>query len=223
MREANIYSKRVIRARRNDVEEVLSQASPAIAVSVKEGILMITQNRGRSAEKIFQIYNRVGAVMIGNIEDIQIIRKELVRESIILGDLTYSPKEVTAEVLSDVLAKTFKKTFYDFSSRPFEMEAIIVQVDEAPENDQIYSVSFDGRINKLPAAIIGKYGAKEENGKLLKAMEEIEKESTTLREYRSAVGILDGHSGPAGKFEIKYMKRSVLGPDEEFENILVAA
>lgn len=222
MRDMFIYSEQIKNRRKSDVKDVLSKSSPAVVLTTEEGILMITQNRDVSTEKIFNIYDKVSCAMIGDLEDISLIRAELIRESTTLGDLTYSPNEVTAEVLSKAVSKLLKTTFDNFSLRPLHIETIISQVGKEPSKDQIYKVAFDGRITKSPLEIIGNYGKNNDGDQFLTAINSLSGiHAVDEWTNKTALDKIIGAMSANRKWEIKYMDRAKLKERGEFDNVLI--
>lgn len=225
------YSIEALASRFKSVKENLFEAKPALVLSCVEGILFITITQLPKDEiliqdKIFHIYNNLAGVMIGNYEDICLFRQELIRESIILGDIMYSPKEVSAEILGIHFSKSIKSNFENLLVKPFEVEMIIAQVKDKQERDEIYTISFDGRLKKsLKAGIVGNYKKDDE---LVKKFEEIKnnhKPNVSYNEILKQIGNphlnydKDKLSSNL-KWEIKLLKRPVF-ETTEFDELLI--
>ena len=220
MRESFIYSGQFRNKRKADIKEVLSKSSPAVVLTTEEGVLLITKNKSLSTEKVFNIYGKVSCAMIGDLNEIDIIRAELINESTTLGDLSYSPNEVTAEILSKAVSKLFKSAFDNFSAKPFYLEAIIAEAGENPGDDQIYKVSFDGKLERSSMEIIGAYKESDDGNKFINALNALKiknmTNNTALQEITEIFGPTNDH-----KWEIKYIDRLKIKEIGEFESPLI--
>src|SRR5258708_12835392 len=58
----------------------------------------------------------------------------------------YDRQDVTARGLANWYAQTLGTIFTD-SPKPFEVEIVVAEVAEAPAEDQIYRITFDGSVN----------------------------------------------------------------------------
>jgi proteasome alpha subunit len=58
----------------------------------------------------------------------------------------YDRQDVTARGLANWYAQTLGSIFTD-SMKPFEVEIVVAEVAEAPAEDQIYRITFDGSVN----------------------------------------------------------------------------
>src|SRR5258708_17773679 len=58
----------------------------------------------------------------------------------------YDRQDVTARGLANWYAQTLGTIFPD-SPKPFEVEIVVAEVAEAPAEDQIYRITFDGSVN----------------------------------------------------------------------------
>ncbi len=58
----------------------------------------------------------------------------------------YDRQDVTARGLANWYAQTLGTIFTD-SPKPFEVEIVVAEVGDAPADDQIYRITFDGSVN----------------------------------------------------------------------------
>jgi len=241
---SQIYSPARISKRRKQIKEILSRSIPVAVFSIKDGIVMITKNK-RPEPKIFTVHNRVAVGAIGNYEEIQEMRTTLISDSLVI-EMMYSPKDVSAEVIAKGLSSLLKDNFYNVLYKPFEIELAIAQVNEKQEEDQIFYVSFDGRITESRIVIVGsEYQKKEENNnsdngekddrsEILKIFDELKSQYSSNLSSLSSQDVLKiimdmmdkneneiaGQSMQSAVWEIKLLDRRKLGENEEFEDIL---
>jgi proteasome alpha subunit len=123
------------------VDNKLAQGSPVVALSIEEGILILTYRR--NVHKIFEIYDRLGYAAVGQQSDIEALRVAAIDFAHQEG-FNRSEQDVTVQRVVTALSGAVKKAFADFSSSPFVARSLFAEVGPQPEND-IYSVlDFDG-------------------------------------------------------------------------------
>lgn len=123
------------------VETRLAQGSPVLAVSVEEGILILTYRR--NARKIFEIYDRLAFGGIGQQSDIEALRVAAIDFAHQEG-FNRSEQDVTISRVVTALSGPVKKAFADFSSAPFVARILFAEVAPRPEDDTYSVLDFDG-------------------------------------------------------------------------------
>jgi len=114
---------------------------PALAVSLNEGILVLTYRR--QARKIFEIYDRLIFTAIGQQSDVESLRMGAV-------DFTHqegynrSEEDVTIQRVVSALSEAIKKAFSDFNSAPVVARSLFAEVGPTPEQDAYLTLDFDG-------------------------------------------------------------------------------
>lgn len=123
------------------VENRLAGGSPALALSVDEGILLLTVRR--QTRKIYEIYDRLAFAGLGLQSDIESLRVAAI-------DFTHqegyqrSEDDVTVQRVISALSTPLKRAFGDLNSAPFIVRALFAQVGDAPQDDLYYLLDFDG-------------------------------------------------------------------------------
>src|SRR2546423_11440604 len=97
------------------VENKLEQGSPVLALSIKEGILLVTYRR--NARKIFEIYDRLAFAAVGQQSDIESLRVAAVDFAHQEG-FNRSEQDVTIQRVVTALSGAGEKTFCEFSNSP---------------------------------------------------------------------------------------------------------
>lgn len=123
------------------VENKLEQGSPVLALSIDEGILILTYRR--NARKIFEIYDRLAFAAVGQQSDIESLRVAAVDFAHQEG-FNRSEQDVTIQRVVTALSGPVKKAFADFSSAPFVVRALFAEVGASRDQDTYMVLDFDG-------------------------------------------------------------------------------
>jgi len=132
------YKENADYARRN-----IARGRPAIVLGYDGGIAFITENPSRSLRKISEIYDRIGFAAVGKYNEFENLRQGGVRYADMRG-YSYDRSDVTARALANVYAQTLGAVFTE--SKPLEVEIVVAEVGEAPDDDQIFRLSYDGSV-----------------------------------------------------------------------------
>src|SRR5438045_7336419 len=136
------------------IEAKLSQGSPAMAVSLKAGILVLTYRR--QARKIYEIYDRLIFAAIGQQSDVESLRTAAVEFNHQEG-YNRSEQDVTIQRVASALSSPLKKAFADFNTAPVVARVLFAEVNQAVADDLYYALDYDGdySIYKQTAVLAG--------------------------------------------------------------------
>lgn len=136
------------------IEGKLSQGAPAMAVSLKAGILVFTYRR--QAKKIYEIYDRLIFAAIGQQSDIESLRTAAVEFTHQEG-YNRSEQDVTIQRVAAALSTPLKRSFGDFSTAPFVSRSLFGEVHSKVDEDLYYTLDYDGNytVSRRCAAIAG--------------------------------------------------------------------
>jgi proteasome alpha subunit len=123
----------------------IARGRSGVVIQFDAGILFVAPNPSRALHKISEIYDRIAFAAVGRYNEYEILRKAGVRYADLTG-YQYDRVDVTARGLANWYAQTLGTIFTD-SPKPFEVEIVVAEVAEAPAEDQIYRITFDGSVN----------------------------------------------------------------------------
>jgi proteasome alpha subunit len=130
--------------RREYIETQLASGSPIAAISYSEGILFLTL--GRSRQKVFEIYDRIGMGAIGHPGDIERLRMAAIELASTEG-FTRSAADVSLRRLAYYsLSPAMKTAFEQIYGAPFLARLLFAEVGVRPEDDLFLRVEYDGAI-----------------------------------------------------------------------------
>src|SRR5215467_8124702 len=123
----------------------IARGRSGVVIQYDAGILFVAPNPSRALHKVSEIYDRIAFAAVGRYNEYEILRKAGVRYADMTG-YQYDRQDVTARGLANWYAQTLGTIFTD-SPKPFEVEIVVAEVAEAPAEDQIYRITFDGSVN----------------------------------------------------------------------------
>src|ERR1700759_1716299 len=130
--------------RREYIETQLASGSPIAAVGYGDGILFLTL--GRSRQKVFEIYDRIGMGAIGHPGDIERLRMAAIELASTEG-FTRSAADVSLRRLAYYsLSPVMKTAFEQIYGAPFLARLLFAEVGARPEEDLFLRVEYDGAI-----------------------------------------------------------------------------
>jgi proteasome alpha subunit len=132
------YKENADYARRN-----IARGRPAIVLAYDGGIAFITENPSRSLRKTSEIYDRIGFAAVGKYNEFENLRMGGVRYADMRG-YSYDRRDVTARALANVYAQTLGAVFTE--SKPLEVELVVAEVGDTPDDDQLFRLSYDGSV-----------------------------------------------------------------------------
>ena len=128
--------------RRDYVREQLKGGSPAFAVSLPEGILLLGVGGGQS--KVFELFDRHALAGLGHPADIEKIRQAAI-DAAHTESFTRAPEDVSLRRLVGFgLSPQLKQNFEQIFSAPFLVELLLVEIGAEPAHDLLLRLHFDG-------------------------------------------------------------------------------
>src|SRR5438105_15696064 len=128
--------------RREYVREQLKGGSPAFAVSLPDGILLLGVGAGQS--KVFELFDRHALAALGHPADIEKIRQAAI-DAAHMEAFTRAPEDVSLRrLVSFGLGPQLKTSFEQIFSAPFLIEVLLAQLGATPAQDLLVRLHFDG-------------------------------------------------------------------------------
>jgi proteasome alpha subunit len=128
--------------RREYVREQLKDGSPAFAVSLPDGILLLAVGSGQS--KVFELFDRHALAGLGHPADIEKIRQAAI-DAAHTESFTRAPEDVSLRRLVGFgLSPQLKTNFEQIFAAPFLVEMLLVEVGADSTQDLLLRLHFDG-------------------------------------------------------------------------------
>jgi len=122
----------------------IAKGRALLAMQFADGILIAADNPSNTLRKINEIYDRIAFGGVGKFNEYDQLRQGGVRWADVEG-YRYSREDVHAKSLANLYAQILGQTF-THDMKPMEVEILIVEAGYAPEDDEIYHVTFDGLV-----------------------------------------------------------------------------
>jgi proteasome alpha subunit len=135
--------EQIMRDRSEYARKGISRGRSAIVLSYADGVLFVAENV-TSLRKTSEIYDRIGFAAVGRYNELETLRAGGVRMADTRG-YSYDRRDVTARWLANAYAQTLGAIFSD-TSKPFEVEICIAQVNDSPATDELYRITYDGSV-----------------------------------------------------------------------------
>jgi proteasome alpha subunit len=128
--------------RREYVREQLKGGSPAFAVKMADGILLLGVGSGQT--KVFELFDRHALAALGHPADIEKIRQAAI-DAAHMEAFTRAPEDVSLRrLISFGLSPQLKTNFEQIFSAPFLIEMLLAELGAAAESDVVVRLHFDG-------------------------------------------------------------------------------
>ncbi|WP_043263624.1 proteasome subunit alpha [Streptomyces sp. CT34] len=123
----------------------IARGRSVVVLQYTDGVVFVAENPSRALHKVSEIYDRIAFAAVGKYNEFESLRIGGVRYADLRG-YTYDRDDVTARGLANVYAQTLGSIFSSAAEKPYEVELIVAEVGNAPEDDQIYRLPHDGSI-----------------------------------------------------------------------------
>jgi proteasome alpha subunit len=140
MRDRSEYARKNIARGRNTV-----------VLTYEGGVLFVAENISKTLHKIGEIYDRIGFAAVGRYNEFENLRQAGVRMADTKG-YSYDRRDVTAIALAQAYAQVVGAIFTE-QTKPFEVEICVAQVNDTPERDELYRITYDGSVMDEPGVL----------------------------------------------------------------------
>lgn len=136
--------EQITRDRSEFARKGIARGRSVVVRTFAEGVLFVAENPSNALHKVSEIYDRVGFAAVGKYNEFENLRVAGIRYADLRG-YSYDRSDVTARGLANAYAQTLGTVFTQ-ESKPYEVEIVVAQVDDDPQDDQIYRLTYDGSV-----------------------------------------------------------------------------
>jgi proteasome alpha subunit len=122
----------------------ISRGRSVVAVEYQDGILFLAENPSATLHKISEIYDRIAFAGVGRYSEFEDLRIAGVRLADLRG-YAYGREDVTAKTIANAYAQALS-TIFTQQMKPYEVEILVGQVGDRPEENELFHVLFDGSV-----------------------------------------------------------------------------
>ena len=121
----------------------IARGRSVVVLAYDKGIAFVAENP-QSLRKISEIYDRIAFAAVGMYYEFENLRVAGIRYADLRG-YSYDRSDVSARGLANAYAQTLGTVFTQ-EPKPYEIELVVAEVGETPEQDQIYRLTYDGSV-----------------------------------------------------------------------------
>ncbi|MGZ4616424.1 MAG: proteasome subunit alpha [Actinomycetes bacterium] len=139
-----VSPEQLMKDRADYARKGIARGRSVVVLAYDDGILFVAENLSRALHKISEIYDRIAFAAVGKYNEFENLRIAGVRLADLRG-YSYDRRDVTGRQLANAYAQTLG-TIFTQESKPYEVEIVVAEVGETPEEDQIYRLTYDGSV-----------------------------------------------------------------------------
>src|SRR5256885_9330075 len=122
----------------------IARGRSLVALSARDGIVIVAENPSRTLYKISEIYDRIAFAGVGKYNEFEMLRIAGVRQADIKG-YSFAREDVNARALANAYAQTLGQVF-THEMKPYEVEILVAQVGVTPDDDQLFHILYEGTV-----------------------------------------------------------------------------
>lgn len=123
----------------------IARGRAVVVLRYCNGICFVAENRSLALHKISEIYDRIGFAAVGRYNEFEQLRIAGIQQADLRG-YAYDRSDVTGRMLANAYAQLLGTSFSSGAEKPFEVELVVAELGDTPEEDQIYRLTYDGSV-----------------------------------------------------------------------------
>ena len=140
-----VSPEQLMKDRADFARKGIARGRSVIAVQFADGVLFVSENPSQALHKVSEIYDRIAFAAVGRYNEFENLRIAGVRLADMRG-YAYDRRDVTGRGLANAYAQTLGTIFSSGGEKPYEVEIFVAEVGDAPEDDQLYRLTYDGQV-----------------------------------------------------------------------------
>ena len=140
-----VSPEQLMKDRADFARKGISRGRSVAVLRYADGIMFVSENPSAALHKISEIYDRIAFAAVGRYNEFENLRIAGVRLADMRG-YSYDRRDVTGRALANAYAQTLGAIFSSGGEKPYEVELFVGEVGDAPEQDQVYRLTYDGQV-----------------------------------------------------------------------------
>jgi proteasome alpha subunit len=136
--------EQIVRDRSEYARKGIARGRSVVVLTYDNGIAFVAENPSKALHKISEIYDRIAFAACGKYNEFENLRVAGVRLADMRG-YSYDRRDVTGRALANAYAQTLGSIFIE-AQKPYEVEIVVAEVGQGPDDDQIYRLTYDGSV-----------------------------------------------------------------------------
>ncbi|MCW2500057.1 MAG: proteasome and subunit [Frankiales bacterium] len=139
-----VSPEQIMRDKSDYARKGIARGRAVLVMVYADGVLFCGENPSKALHKISEIYDRIAFAAVGKYNEFENLRLAGVRYADLRG-YQYDRSDVTSRGLANAYAQTLGTIFTE-SGKPYEVELTVAEVGDAPADDQLYRLTYDGSV-----------------------------------------------------------------------------
>lgn len=140
-----VSPEQLMKDRADFARKGIARGRSVVAVQYADGILFASENPSQALHKVSEIYDRIAFAAVGRYNEFENLRIAGVRLADMRG-YAYDRRDVNGRGLANAYAQTLGTIFSSGGEKPYEVEIFVGEIGDAPEDDQIFRLTYDGQV-----------------------------------------------------------------------------
>lgn len=140
-----VSPEQLMKDRADFARKGIARGRSLVAVQYADGVLFVTENPSQALHKVSEIYDRIAFAAVGRYNEFENLRIAGVRLADMRG-YSYDRRDVTGRGLANAYAQTLGTIFSSGGEKPYEVEIFVAEVGDDSSDDQIYRLTYEGRV-----------------------------------------------------------------------------
>lgn len=140
-----VSPEQLMKDRADFARKGIARGRSLVAVQYADGVLFVTENPSQALHKVSEIYDRIAFAAVGRYNEFENLRIAGVRLADMRG-YSYDRRDVTGRGLANAYAQTLGTIFSSGGEKPYEVEIFVAEVGGSAAEDQIYRLTYEGRV-----------------------------------------------------------------------------
>ncbi|GAB3867239.1 proteasome subunit alpha [Nocardioides maradonensis] len=140
-----VSPEQLMKDRADFARKGIARGRSLLALQYADGVLFVTENPSKTLHKVAELYDRIAFAAVGRYNEFENLRIAGVRLADMRG-YAYDRSDVTGRGLANAYAQTLGTIFSSGGEKPYEVEIFVAEIGDEPEADQIYRLTYEGRV-----------------------------------------------------------------------------
>ncbi|MCL2541222.1 MAG: proteasome subunit alpha [Nocardioidaceae bacterium] len=140
-----VSPEQLMKDRADFARKGIARGRSLLAVQYADGVLFVTENPSQALHKVAELYDRIAFAAVGRYNEFENLRIAGVRLADMRG-YAYDRSDVTGRGLANAYAQTLGTIFSSGGEKPYEVEIFVAEIGDAAEDDQVYRLTYEGRV-----------------------------------------------------------------------------
>ena len=140
-----VSPEQLMKDRADFARKGIARGRSLVVVQFADGVLFVTENPSQALHKVSEIYDRIAFAAVGRYNEFENLRIAGVRLADMRG-YAYDRRDVTGRGLANAYAQTLGTIFSSGGEKPYEVELFVAEIGDTAADDQIYRLTYEGRV-----------------------------------------------------------------------------